>query len=278
MFNRVSGEIEEAIPCAISDSTDFGLSKKRETMQPVEMALEAALIVMQNGGSTAAADRSFTNVLAGYKKEGVSAVWRLDFIAASSTGEGQASTAVRTVGPIGVNLARASEVAVLGERVAKGEVATATLGAELARIRTLPSPYNRWVTITAAACTAAFFSQIAGGDWGSLAIAFVAGAVGQFLRSLLQARKLAVAPVTLICGVLSACIASVGLRLGFSQVAPATLIASVIYVVPGLPLINGFVDVASHKYLLVGVERMINAAFLFLVIAIAIAFAYTVIA
>jgi uncharacterized membrane protein YjjP (DUF1212 family) len=133
------------------------------------------------------------------------------------------------------------------------------------------------VTILAAACTAAFFSQIPGGDWGSLAVAFVAAGVGQFFRSMLQARKVAVAPVTLICGVLSACIASVGLRLGFSQIAPATLIASVIYMVPGLPLINGFVDVVSHKYLFVGIERIANAMFLFLVMALAIALASTVI-
>ena len=101
----------------------------------------------------------------------------------------------------------------------------------------------------------------------------MAAGVGQFLRSLLQARKLAVAIVTLVCGVLSACIACVGLWLGLSQMAPATLIASVIYMVPGLPLINGFVDMASHKYLFVGLERIANAAFLFLVLAVAIALA-----
>ena len=105
----------------------------------------------------------------------------------------------------------------------------------------------------------------------------MAAGIGQFLRSLLQARKLAVAPVTLVCGVLSACIAGVGLRLGLSQTAPATLIASVIYMVPGLPLINGFVDMVSHKYLFVGLERIANAAFLFLILAIAIALAYAVV-
>jgi hypothetical protein len=40
-------------------------------MQPVEMALEAALLVMQNGGSTVAAERSFSNILKGYKKDGI---------------------------------------------------------------------------------------------------------------------------------------------------------------------------------------------------------------
>jgi uncharacterized membrane protein YjjP (DUF1212 family) len=112
---------------------------------------------------------------------------------------------------------------------------------------------------------------------GALGIAFVAAGIGQFLRSLLQARKLAVAPVTLVCGVLSACIACVGLWLGLSQIAPATLIASVIYMVPGLPLINGFVDMVSHKCLLVGLERIANAVFLFLALAVAIALAYAVI-
>lgn len=246
-------------------------------MQPVEMALETALLVIQNGGSTVAANRSFSNILKGYKQSGVSAVWRLDFIAAHITSNGQSSTAVRPVGPIGVNLVRVAEVASLSERVAKGEVETAALLDEVARIKALPAPYSRWVMMAGVGCAAASFSQITGGDWGSLAIAFVAGGVGQFLRSLLQARKLAVAPVTLISGLLSACIAAAGLRLGFSQVAPAALMASVIYLAPGLPLINGFIDVTSHKYLFVGIERIANAAFLFLVMALAIALAYTVI-
>jgi len=246
-------------------------------MQPVERALDVALVVMQNGGSTVMADRTFTNILKGYKQDGVSAAWRLDFVAANSVAEGQSSTVLRPVGPIGVNLNRASEAEILGERVAKGEVSPDAVVSEIERIKALAPPYNRWVMIVAAACTAAFFSQIPGGDWGAFGIAFVAAGVGQFLRSLLQARKLAVAPVTLVSGVLSACIACVGLWLGLSQIAPATLIASVIYMVPGLPLINGFVDMVSHKYLLVGLERIANAVFLFLVLAIAIALAYAVI-
>ena len=44
-------------------------------MQPVERAFEAALIVIQNGRSTVAAEQSFSNILKGYKKEGVAAVW-----------------------------------------------------------------------------------------------------------------------------------------------------------------------------------------------------------
>lgn len=246
------------------------------TAQSINTALDAALLVMRSGGSTIAAERSFDNILKGYGKEGVDAVWRLSFIAATGSAEGQPFTIMRPVGPIGVNLARASEVDALGRRAASGGVPVATIEAEIERIKHLPSPYNRWLIVLIAAATGACFSQIPGGDWGSFGIAFVAAGLGQLLRSALQAGKLAVAPTMLISGVLSAMIAALGLRLGYSQVAPATLIASVIYLVPGLPLINGFMDMVSHKYLLVGVERMVNAAFLFLVLAIAIAFANAV--
>jgi uncharacterized membrane protein YjjP (DUF1212 family) len=141
----------------------------------------------------------------------------------------------------------------------------------------LPSPYNRWLAMVAAACLSGALSQFAGGDWGSFGIAFVAAGVGQGLRSQLQARNVAAANMTLLCGVLSACMASVALRAGLSQVAPVTLIASVVYLAPGLPLINGFVDVLSHKFLFVGIGRIVSAGYLFLILAIAIALAYTTI-
>jgi uncharacterized membrane protein YjjP (DUF1212 family) len=246
-------------------------------MEAIERALDVALIVMQNGGSTAMADRTFKNILKGYRQERIYASWRLDFVAVSGVAEGRSLTVLRPVGPIGVHLGRASEATVLGERVARGEVATAALVSEIERLKALAPRYNRWALIAAAAFAAAAFSQLPGGDGGALGIAFLAGGVGQFVRSLLQARQLPIAPVTLSCGVLSACLAGVGLRLGLSQTAPATAVASVIYLVPGLPLINGFIDLVSHKYLAVGLERMANAAFLFLLLAIAMAFAQTVV-
>ncbi|MCU0290422.1 MAG: threonine/serine exporter family protein [Thermoanaerobaculaceae bacterium] len=246
-------------------------------MQPLEWALDVALIVMRNGGSTAMADRTFENVLRGFREDRVPVVWRLDFVAATGVAEGESFTVLRPVGPIGVNLVRASEAAVLGERVARGEVDTAALAGEVERINALAAPYNRWVMTAAAACTAAAFSRILGGDWGALGIACVAAGLGQLVRSLLQAMKIAVAPVTLVCGLLSACVAASGLRLGLSQTASAALIASVVYMVPGMPLINGFMDIVIQHRLLVGLERIANAVFLFLVLTIAIAFAQTVV-
>lgn len=150
-------------------------------MQAVERALDVALIVMQNGGSTVMADRTFKNILKGYKKDGVSAAWRIDFVAASSTAKGRSETVLRSVGPIGVNLVRASEAAALGERVAKGEVDTAALVSEVERVKALAPPYNHWVMMAAAACTAAFFRKSPGGIGGHSALPLWLRASGNFL-------------------------------------------------------------------------------------------------
>ena len=223
------------------------------------------------------ADRAFRNVLTAYKQDGVSAAWRLDFVAASRFADGRSTAVLRPIGPIGANLVRASEAVVLGERTARGEVDAAALVAEIERINALDPPYNRWIMTVAAACGAAAFSKLIGGDWGAVAIALVAAGLGRFARSLARVMKLQVVPVNLACSLISACLAGVGLRLGLSQTAPAALTASVIYLIPGLPLINGFADMITYKHLFMGLGRIANAALIFVVLAIAIAFAYAVI-
>jgi uncharacterized membrane protein YjjP (DUF1212 family) len=230
-----------------------------------------SLIVVENGGSTVRAERVFDGVLKGLKGDPVVAVWRYDFVAVTSVRNGKPETFVRPIRPPGANLLRVAEASVLAERIAKGNVDTAAIAEDVRRIRSIASPYGHGVVVLAAACAAGFFTHFVGGDWAGFGIAFVAGAVGQAIRFTLQAKKFGAASTTLLCGLLSAVIAGSGLRLGIGHVIPATLIGSVGYMIPGLPLVNGFIDVASHRNIFVGMQRILNAAFLFLILAICIA-------
>ncbi len=233
---------------------------------------------MENGGSTVRAERAFDGILKGLNVEGVATLWRYDFVAVTRVTDGGPETFIRPIRPPGANLSRVAEASMLAERIARGDVDQATIASELHRIRSIPSPYNTWLVILAAACAAGSFTHFIGGSWGGFGIAFVAGAVGQTVRVALQARKFGTAATTMACAVLSALIAAFGLRAGISQVAPATLIGSVGYMIPGLPLVNGFIDVASHRNISVGVMRVLNAAFLFLILAIGIAIGEAVVA
>jgi uncharacterized membrane protein YjjP (DUF1212 family) len=247
-------------------------SEDRATLA-VTAALDLASLVLQSGGSTPMADTTLKNVLKGYGEQGVSTVYRQDFIASSTASNGQAWTVFRPLGPSGLHLVRASEATVLSERFARGEMDTASFVSQVERVKQLASPHNRWATMLAAACAAAAFSRSTGGDWGGMGVVLVAAAVGQFVRSLLQKRTFSRWAITFFCALVSGFIAVGGLKLGLSRVAGATLIASVIYMVPGIPLINGFVDIASGKYLFLGVQRLFDASVLFFIMTVAVAIA-----
>ena len=79
----------------------------------IESILDAPLIVLENGGSTAMADRVLENVAKGFQHEGVSAIWRLDCIIVSGPEDGRLVTLMRPIGPVGLKSARASEAATL---------------------------------------------------------------------------------------------------------------------------------------------------------------------
>jgi uncharacterized membrane protein YjjP (DUF1212 family) len=241
--------------------------------QAVTAALDLASLVLQSGGSAVMADTTLKDVLKGHGEEGVSTVYRQDFIAASSVANGQAWTVIKPLRPAGLHLVRASEARTLSERLARGEADTINFNSQVERIQRLASPYNPWMTTLAAACAAAAFSRSTGGDWGGMGVVFVAAAIGQFIRSLLQKRSFSRYTVTFSCALISGFIAVAGLRLGLSGVAGATLIGSVIYMVPGVPLINGFVEIASGKHLIVGMQRLLDATSLFFILAVAVAIA-----
>lgn len=243
----------------------------------ISSALDVSLLIMENGGSTVRAERAFNDVLEGSKVSGVVTLWRYDFVAVTRTTDGKPETIFRPIRPPGANLWRVAEASTLAERVASGEVDQAVLASEVRRIREIGSPYNTWLVIFAAACAAGFFTHFIGGNWSGFGIAFLAGGIGQTVRFALQTRKFGAAATTTVCAILSALIAAFGLRAGISQIAPATLIGSVGYMIPGLPLVNGFIDVASHRNMSVGIQRILNAAFLFLILAIGIAVGQSVV-
>ena len=243
----------------------------------VETALDAAALILQNGGSTLAAERGFSNVLHGHGSTGITTVWRLDLITAIGDRGGQNTVILRAVGPIGVNLVRVAKLEEISELRLSGDVVSDETAVQIADVRNLVSPYPAWLAVLAAGAGGAFFSQVCGGDRTSLLIAFVAAGIGQSVRVVMQSKKIAIAAITLICGLISSLIAAFVFRSGISSTEMPTLVASVIYLVPGLPLINGFMDLISYKFLFVGVQRIANASFLFLTLAIAIAIATAVI-
>jgi uncharacterized membrane protein YjjP (DUF1212 family) len=242
----------------------------------LDAALDPALIAMESGGATSVADRALENMLKGFGVTGASVVWRLDHVTLSVARGGEVETRIGTIGPVGLSLKRASAAIVVAEEFARGNVAPQMLAEHVARIRKIAPP-SRWALAPCAALAGGALTQTMDGDVGAFGIAALAGGMGQFTRSLLPGWGLTRAATTLLCTLVSALIALGALRLGFSQTPPAALAGAVIYAVPGLLLINAYLDLISERFLFVGLQRLVHATFLSLLITLAVLIADAVI-
>lgn len=177
---------------------------------------------------------------------------------------------MREVGLVGLNLRRAHEAALLADRFAGGEVTQDRLPDEIARIRRIP-PRERWVIAAAATVAGGAFSQIIVADAGALAAAATGAGLGQIVRSQVQTWQASRAAATMVCTLCSALVAALLIRLGLGrQAIAATLIGSIIYCAPGMLLINGYLDMTNERFLFIGLQRLIHAVFLFLIMTLSV--------
>lgn len=113
------------------------------------------------------------------------------------------------------------------------------------------------------------FCRLFGGDWLSMSIVFSATLTGMFLKQQLTSTGIN----HYIVFILSAFIASLcaSMSLIFNTTAEIALATSVLYLVPGVPLINGVIDIVEG-YVLTGFARLIQASLLVFCIAIGLSF------
>lgn len=111
----------------------------------------------------------------------------------------------------------------------------------------------------------ASFCRLFGGDWTAMGIVFTSTLVGFSARQQMQARGVNHFLVFIISAFLASLCASSALF--FDCTAETALATSVLFLVPGVPLINGVIDIVDG-HILIGVSRLINAMLLIVCIAI----------
>lgn len=116
----------------------------------------------------------------------------------------------------------------------------------------------------------ASFCKLFGGDWISMQIVFSSTLVGFFLKQKMQEAKINHYVIFIASAFIASLCASTSLI--FNTTSEIALATSVLYLVPGVPLINGVIDIIEG-YTLTGFTRLVNAALL--IISIAVGFSFT---
>ena len=115
----------------------------------------------------------------------------------------------------------------------------------------------------------ASFCKLFNGDWLSMFIVFIATVIGFFVKTQLQKRHVN----NYIIFIVSAFVASLfsSATLFFNTTSGIALATSVLFLIPGVPLINGVIDIVEG-HTLTGITRLVNALLLIVCLAIGLSF------
>jgi uncharacterized membrane protein YjjP (DUF1212 family) len=172
-------------------------------------------------------------------------------------------TLVSEVAPIGINAWRIGALERLAHEASLGLTAR-ELEAKLDAIEAEPPIYPIAVTALAVSAASGAFCYLTDGGHVEIVGALAGGGAGQWLRSVLFRHRLNQFAVTAICAVVASgvyCLLTA--RLAFAGLPvprhEAGFISSVLFLVPGFPLIAGMLDLLQHQTV-GGIARLAYAA------------------
>lgn len=127
---------------------------------------------------------------------------------------------------------------------------------------------NPWLVMVLVALANASFCRLFGGDLIAMGVVCLSTAVGYSLKILMGRLKCNVYLTFTVCSFIASAIAATSVWLPCnSAVAIAT---SPLFLVPGVPLINGVMDILE-RHVLTGVSRLANAVMLICCMAVGLA-------
>ncbi len=173
---------------------------------------------------------------------------------------------VNKIKPLPLNFTVNSELSTLSWEAYDNHLSLAELRQRYAAIMDRPRE-SKWLVIVLVAFANAAFCRLFQGDWAAMGIVFVATLAGFAIRTLLMERHWNHLSVFIISAFCASMIASTGYLVQWSQTPDIALATSVLYLIPGVPLINSIMDIIDG-HVLAGVSRFINATLLIICIAI----------
>ncbi len=239
-------------------------------MSPLREALDVVLrfgqLMLRAGDTAFRVHDAMTALARRLGIESLSVQIALDGMTATARRDGELVTITREIGPPGINAWRISALEKLARETDTG-LTPQTLTKALDAIAAVPPLRSIATVAIGIGLASGAFSYLNGGDTLGTAMAVAAGGLGQALRALLlRRRRNQYAATALTAGFYCAGIASFGAG-GFGPGHAAGFIFSVLFLVPGFPLVAALLDIVQHQPV-AALSRLFYAAMILLASAI----------
>ena len=120
------------------------------------------------------------------------------------------------------------------------------------------------------ACANAAFCRLFEGDATAMGLVFIATLAGFYLRQLLVRWRVDGKIVFFLCAFAASLLAAPGVLFHWGTTPQTALAASVLFLIPGIPLINAMLDIMDG-HALMGFARAVQASILIACIALGLA-------
>ena len=159
----------------------------------------------------------------------------------SAQGEPQHYTVVRNIPHYGVNFSIISKISVLSWELTEGKISRPHFEEAIARTAHTV-PYPEWFQFVLVSLATAALSKIFNGNYFEFAVTFAAALLGVFGRNWFLKRHYNVYMSWFIGALISTSVVNLCRYFGMNHYQSA-LNACVLWLIPGVPLINGFLDI-----------------------------------
>lgn len=185
-------------------------------------------------------------------------------ITARDLESGEAITRVVGIPPLPISFERNSDLSALSWDAVDDGLTLAQIRSRFEELTAKPRIDPIFVLLTVGLANASF-CRLFGGDWAAMGIVFTSTLVGFAVKQRMQAHGVNQFLVFIISAFMASLCASGALL--FDCTAEIALATSPLFLVPGVPLINGVIDIVEG-HILTGFSRLINAFILIVCIAV----------
>jgi len=137
---------------------------------------------------------------------------------------------------------------------------------ELARLKALPH-YPRWIILLMVSLAGASFCRLAGGEWTDMLASAMATCTGLFVRQEAVRKMFNAYLCVFFAALVSSLISGLMLKLQIGAHPEYAFATSVLYLIPGIPLINSLSDLLDGN-IMNGIVRGVNGLMISFAIAL----------
>jgi uncharacterized membrane protein YjjP (DUF1212 family) len=165
-------------------------------------------------------------------------------------------SSLKRTSPHGVNFRIVSGISRMSWRVVEEKWSVEQINQEVNRLTSLPH-YPRLLLLATVSLAGASFCRLFGGGFFEMIVAFIATFAGMFVRQEVQKLEFNPYLCVVFASMTASLISGLAVKFGIGQNPELAFATSVLFLVPGVPLINSFIDLIDGN-IQNGIVRCVN--------------------